>query len=344
MNNRNKRGDNILKKPKVSIITPIFNGESYIENYIRCLERQLYSDIEVILVDDGSTDNTLDMCEKYASKDQRIKVFHKENGGPSSARNLGIEKATGDYVVFFDIDDDFKDCVLSENVKIASAVSADIVMWNFKMVVMEKNKEIVRKIGDSFQGNADSFFSEFLIPVLDNEMFNPPWNKMIKREFLIENNIHFDERFSLYEDILFSCNVLKKAGKIAVNDEVYYTYLIKKNDSLLTKLHKECFDAVSTIFGSAMDYCHRFKDNQKQKDRFEQQYVFLTKGHIKRICTDKGIGFDEKKVLLGNISDNANFVRLLFKHSNEFKNKLVAIMMKYRMYHLIIILYGISKE
>ncbi len=333
-----------MTKTKVSIITPIFNGERYIENYIRCLERQLYSDIEVILVDDGSTDNTLHMCEECAHKDQRIKVFHKENGGPSSARNLGIEKATGDYVVFFDIDDDFEDLVLSENEKIASSVFADVVMWNFKMVVMEKNKEIVRKIGDSFQGDSDSFFSEFLIPVLDNEMFNPPWNKMIKREFLMENNIRFDERFSLYEDILFSCNVLKKAKKIAVNDEVYYTYLIKNNDSLLTKLHKECFDAVSTIFDSAMDYCHRFKDNQKQIDRFEQQYVFLTKGHIKRICTDKGTGFEEKKVLLGAISDNADFIRLLFKHSHELKNKLVAIMMKHRMYHLIIFLYGVGGE
>ena len=333
-----------MKKTKVSIITPIFNGERYIENYIRCLARQLYSDIEVILVDDGSTDNTLDMCEKYARKDQRIKVFHKENGGPSSARNLGIENATGDYVVFFDIDDDFKDCVLSENEKIASSVSADVVLWNFKMVVMEKNKEIIRKIGDSFQGNSDSFFSDFLIPVLDNEMFNPPWNKMINREFLIENNIRFDERFSLYEDILFSCNVFKKARKIAVNDEVYYTYLIKKDDSLLTKLHKECFDAVSTIFDSAMDYCRSFKDNQKQIDRFEQQYVFLTKGHIKRICIDKGTGYNEKKVLLGAISDNADFISLLLKHSHGFKNQMVAFMMKCRMYHMIIFLYGISKD
>ncbi len=191
-------------QPKISVVVPVYNGEKYIESFIKCIERQKYKNIEIIFVDDGSTDDTLRICKEYSDKDNRYLVFSKKNGGPSSARNVGIENATGEYIVFFDIDDEFSNDILSDNVQMAIENNSDVVLWNFKMVCMDKGNEIIRKIGKSVSASKEEFFNKYFIPVLDNEMFNPPWNKLIKRKVLIDNNIRFEDCFSIYEVILFS--------------------------------------------------------------------------------------------------------------------------------------------
>jgi len=324
---------------KVSIIVPVFNGAKYIDRFVECLSGQTYKNIEIIFIDDGSTDNTFDICKSYERRNERIKIFSKDNGGPSSARNIGIEKAIGDYVVFFDIDDEFEDNILEDNLKIALESDADIVIWNFKMQVIDENKTVIRKLGSSFSGSSEEFFDKYLIPVIDNEMFNPPWNKMVRRNFLIANNICFNTRYSLYEDILFSCNVFRYAKRVAVNDEIYYTYLIKSSGSLLTKLHKECFKAVTEIYNTSQIYCGMYDDNIKQKERFEKQYVYLAKGYLKRICVDEQTNSTEKAALLDEVRLNKNFNSLLKKHSRSIKNKLFYVLFTNRQYKILSAMY-----
>ena len=95
-------------KPTVSVIVPVYNGEQYIENNIKSMQDQTYKDIEVIYVDDGSKDNTGEILDDFAAKDNRIHVIHKKNGGVSAARNTGIQAATGEYVLFCDSDDEIE--------------------------------------------------------------------------------------------------------------------------------------------------------------------------------------------------------------------------------------------
>ena len=294
-------------QPKISIIVPVYNGEKYIETFIKCIEHQKYKEFEIIFVDDGSIDNTFNICNEYAKKDNRIHVYHKKNGGPSSARNLGIDRSTGDYVVFFDIDDEFSDDILSDNVQLATDSNADVVMWNFKMICMNNGSEIIRKVGNSVNVSKEEFFSDVLFKVLDNEMFNPPWNKLIKRSVLLENNVRFDERFSIYEDILFSYQLIQKADRISVNDNVYYDYVIKEEGSLLTKFHSECFKVIMEILSSALKYADLFDDNKAQSDRFKKQAIYLTKGFIKQICVNKGISYKQKKSYLAEIAENGTY-------------------------------------
>ena len=328
-------------QPKISIIVPVYNGEKYISAFIRCIEKQHYDNIEVILVDDGSTDKTRDMCLEHVAKDERIVCYSKENAGPSSARNYGIKKATGDYVVFFDIDDEFSDSILSDNIKVATKNDSDVVMWNFKMVCQGIGKEFVRKIGESFNGNSKEFFDRFLIPVLDNEMFNPPWNKMIKRSLLIDNNISFDENYSIYEDILFSYNIMQKAGKISVNDGIYYDYIIKESGSLLTKFHEECFSAITAIYNAAVEYGGQFQDNSAQMDRFKRQMIHLTKGYIKQICVNKKLTLCEKKKYLSEIACNQVYMELSARYDDEVRASVAKAFLRHRLYVLLICFYNI---
>ena len=106
-----------MNDPKISIIVPIYNGENYISSFFNCISSQKYQNYEVLFIDDGSSDNTFDLCQKLTCRDQRIKIFRKKNGGPSSARNYGITHAEGEYLVFFDIDDEFSEDILFDNTK-----------------------------------------------------------------------------------------------------------------------------------------------------------------------------------------------------------------------------------
>ena len=330
-----------IMKPMISIIVPVFNGEKYISSFLKCINEQIYKNIEVIFIDDGSVDNTLRICKEYALNDDRVVVLHKENGGPSSARNLGIKRSSGKYVVFFDIDDVFSDTVLSDNFEIATRYDADIVMWNFKINNLGNKREYVNKIGSFFNGSSNEFFCKYLIPVLDNEMFNPPWNKMIKRSLLIDNDIHFDERFSIYEDILFSYRLMQKAERISINDNVYYEYIIKEQGSLLTKFHEERFKVILEIYKEARKYGEMFTDNKRQQSRFSEQLIYLTKGYIKQICTNESILYDKKKLYLSEIADNDVYREISKEYDVGMRTFPAKIMMRYRLFGILIFYYRI---
>ena len=327
--------------PKVSVIVPIYNGEDYIHSFMANIENQHYENFEVIFVDDGSTDNTLSVCEKLEQKNEKIKVIHKNNGGPSSARNVGIDSSTGDYIVFFDIDDEFSDSILSDNVKIAIENDAEVVMWNFRLICLRDGKDSITKIGKNFNGNSIDFFHNYLISVLDNEMFNPPWNKLIKRSVIIDNDIRFDERFSIYEDILFSYQLQNNIERISVNDDIYYDYIIKEKGSLLTKFHEECFEVILEIFKEALRYGARFQDNSEQIKRFKEQMLHLTKGFIKQICITEDCSYNDKKKLLSEISNNPIYMMVSSECDNKMKAFPAKIMMRFKLYCMLIMYYKV---
>ncbi len=330
-----------MSKPLVSIVVPVYNGSNYIDNFFSCLDKQSFKDYEVIVVDDGSKDDSYEKSLYYSQKDSRINVCRKENGGPGSARNIGLERASGDYIVFFDIDDEFSDDVLEENAKIALNGEIDVVMWNFTMVVLETGKSYYRQIGASCDVDRNGFFDEFLIPTLDNEMFNPPWNKMIKRDLLIDNNIRFHTEYHLYEDILFFYEVCKKAERIAINDKSYYTYLVKSEGSLLTKFHPECFDAIHAIYKTALCYGEAFEDNSRQISRFKEQFIYLTKGYVKQICVNKSMSLSEKREALARIGSNPDFRAVSLEKDKGMRRLPARFMMRHGLYRSLIVFYHI---
>ena len=173
--------DSILLGSKVSIIVPIYNGMNYIDNCIANLKAQTYSNLEFVLVDDGSDDGSSDRCDELTRADERFKVIHKENAGPSSARNTGIEAATGDYICFYDVDDDISPSLVEDNIKLATKQDADVLMFSFWYHNLDTGKRSENILGRDFVGNAKEFFDDYLILSIDHEVFNAPWNKLYKR-------------------------------------------------------------------------------------------------------------------------------------------------------------------
>ncbi len=212
---------------ELSIIIPVYNAERYIKNCIDSIINETEKDVEIIVINDGSTDSTKDIIKKIAEENKSVKIFNNDNKGVSYSRNYGIRKASGKYILFLDADD-----YLSRE-------------WKKIIKVVTKNE-----FDYSIIGNVD--FPDFLdkkkilfytIGLTDIEYcFSTPWSKIYRREFLIENNIFFDEKIFNGEDELFNIMTILKANIIKFHKASIYNYRLSKG-SLTKKFDKEIFDS-----------------------------------------------------------------------------------------------------
>ncbi len=296
-----------LMDKKVSIIVPIYNGEKYIDRCVANLLAQTYQNVEFILVDDGSTDDTPEKCDYYASTDPRFVVIHKENGGLSSARNAGTDKATGDYLVYYDVDDDISKTLVEDNVKLAAMHDADVVFYCFWYYDADTDNRIDNLLRDGFVGNRDQFFHGVLNETIDHEVFNAPWNKMYKVSFLRDNDLKFLPEYPIYEDIVFASRMLQFADKIVINNKMYYTYYVRSSGSLITKYVDGYFDSVTKFYTNALEYCDQFQDNKDQIFKFSNLYVKLVNTNLKQISLRKELSFGERRRRVNEICCDKTF-------------------------------------
>lgn len=193
---------------KVSIVVPIYNVEKYLEQCIESIVNQTLEDIEIILVDDGSPDNCPQICDNYAKKDNRIKVVHKKNGGLSSARNAGIEVATGNYIGFVDSDDYIELDMYEKMYNIAIENNVDFVMSDYYRV-SDEGKVIATLDMDEGIYDKNKIKKDIFPTLIMGEDINygrllAVWHCLYKKELLYKNNLMFDEEVKYSEDNLFS--------------------------------------------------------------------------------------------------------------------------------------------
>lgn len=239
---------------KLSIIIPVYNGEKYID---RCLESVLSQDngkLEIILINDGSRDNSAELCDKYASSYPFVKCIHKANGGVSSARNAGLEAVTGDYVWFVDVDDEIADGAIDV---IFSSPEAPLTVYDFCTVtdgVMSapvlNNVDHVCDI-DSL----DNFFDEY---IFSYRLSNSLWNKIYSTDVIRRNYMSFREDIRIGEDFLFNLLFYKNTPKIHLNGCGIYRWHIVPGSAMHSKnqkvfeYQKMIADAVKKEFNSAL--------------------------------------------------------------------------------------------
>ena len=202
--------------PKISVIVPVYKAEQYLPRCVDSILSQSFIDFELILVDDGSPDNSGIICDEYASIDNRVKVIHKENGGVSTARNVGIKKATGEWITFIDADDYIEQGFLSIPVE----SSADLLIQNYKVVA--DSDVIEHEFGVSEITSWE--IQEFLHENICKEIFSSPWAKFFKNKILKDNDICFPKGIKVGEDALFVLDYLfytKTIRFLSVSNYVY---------------------------------------------------------------------------------------------------------------------------
>lgn len=185
-----------MPTPKVSIIIPVYNVENYIERCIDSILNQTFQNFEILLIDDGSTDKSGKICDNYSLKDSRIRVFHKSNGGVSSARNLGIQKSLGEWIYFCDSDDEV--CLNGiENLLSNAAGDIKFVMYGYN--IDSKISYCVR--ANEYISPEEAKIRLFKSP--DNSYQGYLWSKLFKREVIQNNKLYFDSNIKYNEDRLF---------------------------------------------------------------------------------------------------------------------------------------------
>ena len=210
----------------VSIIVPIYNVKDYLDRCILSLKNQTYSDIEILLIDDGSTDDSGYICDKYASKDDRIHVFHKENGGVSSARNCGLESANGSFICFVDADDWVESDYVEKLLNCAIENNSDIVCCGYYTAQDTKQKEISKQY--EFR---EYDTEEALRKLYQYEMTDYPWDKLYRKE--LWDDIRYPLN-TLCEDMGTTFKVFAKSKRVCMLDAVLYYYWQRDNSSVHT--------------------------------------------------------------------------------------------------------------
>lgn len=212
----------------ISIIIPVYNSERYLRQCIESVIAQTFEDWEVILVNDGSKDGSLDICQEYAAKDERIKVIDKPNGGVSSARNKGLEVAQGDWITFMDSDDWLDADAFEVYYEAAQRTGADIVKTGYRRV--SKNDNNKQNEGYAWQEMTLADKSEALARLQETGYFTFVWNMIVTSQ--IAKEVRFDESTPWLEDQFFGYECLLRAGKITLLPKRVYNYRIHESGSL----------------------------------------------------------------------------------------------------------------
>lgn len=215
--------------PKVSVIIPAFNAEAFLGRALDCLVNQTFGDFEVIIVNDGSTDGTGTLAEKYMFNDGRFKVLYQVNSGVAAARQKGLDMAIGKYVYYFDADDWADPGALEGMISAAEAEDADMLFCDF--YITQHNGETVYQSQKPKSLDSISLFGQYL-----SEMYGTLWNRLIKREVFLQYGIHFIAGMDACEDAYIIWQLLSHGIKVAYLEKAFYHYDLSQNSqSIMNK-------------------------------------------------------------------------------------------------------------
>jgi len=346
-----------VPQPKVSIIVPVYNAEKYLKRCVNSLQNQTLEDIEIILVDDSSTDSSLSICKKMAEEDLRIKVIHKVNGGAGLARNEALKIATGEYIGFADSDDFVEKEMFKTLYEKAVQYGSDLVMSGVLFVDgnMFSNKgERVRKtyFDEDTQFDTTEDLKKLRMGIVgstpedsdDSKYGMSIWKNLFKKEIIDKNSITFkSEREMLSEDALFMIDYISCIEKATGINEAFYNYC--RNEDSISKSYKKDRFEKSLVFVSEAE--KRFeKDIKKEEyqiyiDRFWQAMCRVLCLQEIMYAKDNNIKYKDLKKRLKMVCTHSLTARVLKSYpicTLPLMQRIFAYAMKYRMYFLLKIL------
>ncbi len=291
----------------ISVIIPVYNVEKYLSECVESVLK-LKSDFEIILVNDGSTDNSGGLCDSLAQKDSRIKVIHKENGGLSSARNEGIKKAGGDYVMFLDSDDFFDP---EETDLMLSNLGSSPVLLGLYNLYFEEKSEFIKENCDSFLKlnglvNIDDFLRE--IPFDSNSCYMIACRFIVKRDFILKNDLLFTQGI-YHEDEEWTQRLLTCSENIFVTHNYFYNYRQAREGAITSIVKpKHIFD-IFKIIGKAEQLISTLKSDSVKKEYLLSRVSSLYLNNLIHYCSlskedrkkAKSLLLDNRKLCVKNL-------------------------------------------
>lgn len=241
---------------KISIIVPIYNVEKYLGECLDSLINQTYTNLEMILVNDGSTDNSLEIAQEYSLKDSRIKLFSKTNGGLSDARNFGLKQATGDYIGFLDSDDKVFNNIYEVLLKLIKENNSDMSMCSYLRSDEEYDKNEI--IVNTFE--IKDIYNDIILDKINAHVWDKLFKKNVFDDITFPYGLHF-------EDLAIFYKLAFKMKKITISNEKLYWYRVDRKDSITQDNKNSLFNAVciSQIYREKTDFA--YLNNIEVKDQ-----------------------------------------------------------------------------
>ncbi|MCQ2515271.1 MAG: glycosyltransferase [Saccharofermentans sp.] len=304
-----------MNKVELSIILPTYNAEKYVARSIDSVINQTFSSWELIIIDDGSHDNTLEILNRYSSIDSRIMAIHvQEHSGVSAARNIGLAKAQGQYVAFIDSDDWCEKEMFYELISSAKENNADIAQCSF-VIDYENNthKNYVNK-SDLVFNSRDTILEAFMLDRITTSV----WNKVFRKETI--ENIHFNESIKLYEDELFVNAVSSISNKVICINKIMYHY-VQRADSAMNSLYNRNHLVIFDVLHEEMLACGN--------NEYLKELVCIKKARLGLFHFRKAIHFklsnDDINIIKNNILEVRHIVLKSKNTSMYLKIKVLAI-------------------
>ena len=272
--------------PRISIIVPIYNAEKYIDRCMKAIYSQTFKDYEIILVNDGSTDNSKEMCLAYQSKDPRITFIDKKNEGAGSARNAGIEIARGEYLAFPDVDDWFEPEMYSELYQASETGKYDVVFSGVNYYKKNSMDDLVfdrTDLGKTMTCNSQEECRKNIMTVFPTTtIFDVPWNKLYKRSIAIEHKVRFSDTRRC-QDAMFNIDFYNAIGSAISVGKAYYNYIENTNEDVQRKFPKNYIDINVSYFTkliSTLTAWGMYKDDIKL--HYDSSFVIAVYGTMGR--------------------------------------------------------------
>lgn len=314
--------------PKVSVIVPIYNVEKYLEKCINSLLSQTLEDIQIILVNDGSKDNSGNIAKEYEKNNKdRVIYVEKENGGLSDARNYGLKYANGDFIAFLDSDDYIEKNAYEEMYNKAIEENADYVECDF---IWEFPNKI--RVDKQYPYKNKKEMLSFVRVVA--------WNKLIKRQLIIDNNLEFPKGLR-YEDVEFTYKLIPFINKFAYVDKPFIHYV--QREGSIANVQNERTAEIFTVLDNVIEFYKKNNIYEKYRDELEYNYArYLLCSSLKRMCKIKAKTIREKLLTESWERLNLNFPNwkenVILKTVNIGKNKYMRTVNKstYKIYSKIL--------
>lgn len=241
----------------ISIIVPVYNAQAYVTRCIRSLLHQTYTNIEVILVDDGSTDESYSICQQIAQEDSRLITFHQENQGVSAARNQGIKLASGKFIMFIDSDDYVTPDICEK--LISASIQAQTVFGGYYFVHSQKGLVVKTEeiIPNCTQINSLNDFKSAYGTLICNKILLSSCAKLFSSDIIRKNHLQFQKNLHVGEDLVFVQDYLQALPelKISLVQQALYYYDIKENSSLSSRLDLTRFEGSRNLLKCMLDFC-----------------------------------------------------------------------------------------
>lgn len=322
-------------KVKVSVIIPVYNVEQYIDKCLKSLANQTLNEIEIIVVNDGSPDNSQKIIDKYVKKyPNKIRSFIKENGGQGSARNFGLLQAKGEYIAYVDSDDWVENTMFEEMYNKAILDNSDIVVCGNNVVSMN---------GEILKVESSLMYKDDILNILFGKM--AVWNKIYKKELLLKNKIEFRQKV-WYEDIDFSAKILFDTLKISFVDKPFYNYLLRPGSTMNNSNIQKNLELLLAFD----EMIHYFKGNNNFEKNYERlEFLCLYHVYIAGITRliNCNVPMKNKKVI---IKKYENYIKNNFKtfKSNKYikymsiNKKIIYTLLNLKLYYIIKLIFKIK--